>query len=66
MKITDHAIVRYLQRVKKIDMDKTREAILPKEHHKTIKSYGDGKYPVGNHRIVVKHGVVITVETGKK
>lgn len=59
--VTDHAVIRYLGRVKGIDMDKLREEICSTDK-KTLKNLGDGEYPMDDYKIVVKDGTVITIK----
>jgi len=65
-KISDHAIVRYLERVKGLDIDEIRKEILPDYVRAKTKAMGNGYYPVnGTHKIRVKNDMVITVFTPK-
>ena len=65
-KISDHAIVRYLERVKGMDIEAIKKEILPPHVHADTKVMGNGYYPVnGKHKVRVKNGVVITVFTPK-
>ena len=60
--ISDHAIVRYLERVYKIDMEQIKKEILPDNVQETIKGLGNGTYPIGNDlKIKVKNNNVLTV-----
>ena len=60
--ISGHALIRYLERVKGIDMRAIEDEIAPQDTLKLVKAMGDGIYPVsGSHRIVVKNGTVITI-----
>ena len=57
--VSDHAIVRYMQRVHGIDLDQIKDEIVGHDH-KTLK-IPDGHYGVNGHKIRVKGGVVVTV-----
>lgn len=61
--ITEHAQLRYLERVTGIDLKMIKEAILPKEGIEILKEFGfvDGLYPMGTHSIRVKNNCIITV-----
>lgn len=59
--ISDHAIVRYMQRVHGIDLDAIRDEIVGCDH-KALK-LPDGQFGVGSHKIRVRDGVVVTVVT---
>lgn len=62
VEITDHAIVRYLERHKGIDMNAIRSEILTETTTAYIQQLGDGKYPIGDgRRLVVKNKTVVTV-----
>ena len=63
--ISDHAIIRYLQRVYKLDIDGIKRQIMPLEKENTIKRVGDGAYTVkddvGKYKLIVKGRVVVTI-----
>lgn len=61
-RVSDHAVVRYLERVKGMDIAAIRKEILPDKLNKMTKVMGSGYYPVSDaFKIRVKNGVVITV-----
>lgn len=61
--VTDHAIFRYLERVKKYDLTHVRNSIATDTLNNYYQTYGDGTFPIGvdNIRAVIKNGVVITI-----
>lgn len=61
--ISEHAIIRYLERVKQLDLEQIKNEILTEENKTLMKNLGDGKYPIKNtkHRAVLKDGVIVTV-----
>jgi hypothetical protein len=60
--VTDHAVVRYLERVAGMDIAAIRRAILPADVEAQVRVLGDGRYPVGEtHAAIVRDGVVVTV-----
>lgn len=61
--VSEHALVRYLERVKNIDADLLRSEILPEHIVEQIITLGDGTYPVNGFRIVVVNHTVVTVIT---
>lgn len=63
IKVTEHALLRYLERIKGIDMDAIRDEIV----NDTIKGLHSklgpsGKYPCDNFRAVMKNNTIITIE----
>lgn len=65
--VTEHAVLRYLTRIKGLDLDSIKAEILGDSEH-IVKTLGGGEIPVNargtipaTHRIVVKNGVVVTV-----
>jgi hypothetical protein len=61
--VTDHAMIRYIERVMGIDMEALKARILTPETRAFIDQFGSGKFPVApGYRLVVKNRVVITVE----
>lgn len=64
--VTDHAIVRYLERIMGMDMQMVKEAILSDELRKVHKTIGDGKYTIpieneDNCTVVIQGGRVVTL-----
>jgi DNA-binding ferritin-like protein (Dps family) len=59
--VSEHAIVQYLLRVYSLDLEHICREIVPKALEDQIKLLGNGKYPSGDHRLVVKDNVVVTV-----
>ena len=60
--VTDHALVRYIERVKGIDVEALRGEILTDGRRAAIKRYGSLKIPLPDGaRVVVKEGVIVTV-----
>lgn len=61
--VSEHAMLRYLERVNGIDLKALAEAVLPETGRKVAESLGNGTYPVETHRVKVRDGVVVTVLT---
>ncbi|WP_300408629.1 hypothetical protein [Lagierella sp.] len=63
--VSDHAIVRYFERVLGVDLEEVSEKILPPEMEESVETLGSGHFPIneGEFKIVVKNGVVVTVLT---
>lgn len=63
--VTEHAIVRYLQRVYGLDLEKICAEIAPPDVQAMAKNLGDGKYPIGKGaRVRVVDNKVLTVWIG--
>ena len=65
--VSDHALVRYVERAYGLDLDAVRAEIAPPELHAVAARLGDGEFPVeggaGTHYAVVTDGCVVTVLT---
>lgn len=59
--ISEHAILRYIERVMKIDMEKLNHEIMSKELQSSIKNLGNGTYPHKNHLLKIVDNVVVTI-----
>lgn len=60
--ISDHAILRYLERVMGIDIEMIKKEILPEKSKQTIQTLGNGTYPINNkYKIVVKNNTIVTI-----
>ncbi len=60
--ISEHAQLRYIQRVLGLKTDDMKKAILPDAVRSQIKALGDGTYPVNEYfQIKVKNNVVVTL-----
>jgi len=63
--VSEHAIVRYFERVLGYDLDEIRAAIMPEIIERSAAVLGNGIFPVGQtHRLRVHRGVVVTVLPG--
>lgn len=60
--VTDHALVRYLERRYDLNMDNVRAEILGEGTEAAIKFAGTGKITKGDLALVVENRVVITVK----
>ncbi len=61
--VSEHAILRYVERVMKLDLEEIRRKILPETLEEHIRTIGSGVFPTETHRIKVQNGVVITLLT---
>lgn len=61
--VSEHAIIRYLERVYKLDVEKIKQEILPEKILKQAKMIGNGRYGVIDHTLLIKDNVVVTVYT---
>lgn len=60
--ISEHAILRYLERVKGLNIKEVENEILTEDVLKLIDTLGpNGTYPVDNFRIVLKNNVITTI-----
>lgn len=65
--VTDHAIVRYLERAAGLDIDEVRRRILPPALEALARKGGRGTFPIPGEegmRAVIDNGVVVTVLGG--
>jgi len=63
--ISDHALVRFLERVHGIDMNSIRESILTPQLVKLCQTFGNGEFPIRDDsvRAVVQNGTIVTILT---
>ena len=59
--VSEHAILRYFERVLKFDIEEIKKKILPEEQENQIKVLGSGTFVTDTHRLKVRNGVVITI-----
>lgn len=59
--VSEHALLRYLERVYKLDLSKLQNEITPQELKAQIKEYGNGTYKHDNFSIKVVDNVIVTV-----
>ena len=59
--ISEHAILRYIERVMKIDMEKLQNEVISKDFQTTLKNLGNGTYPHKNHLLKIVDNVVVTI-----
>lgn len=61
--VSEHAILRYLERVYRLDLEKIKQEILPERIAAQAKIIGNGRYGVIDHTLLIKDNVVVTVLT---
>lgn len=61
--VSEHALLRYFERVLEYDLDLIRDGIIDANTKKLIKQMKSGRFPYGEAFLVVKNGVVVTIET---
>lgn len=60
--VSEHAILRYLERVKGLDLDSIRKEIISEETSIMAKAMGNGSYPIHNgFKVVIKDMTVVSV-----
>lgn len=59
--VSEHALVRYFERVKGYDLEQINKEILTEPVKALIKKLGNGVYPVNGFKIKVQNGCVVTV-----
>ncbi len=61
--VSEHAILRYLERVLNIDIDAVRSAIMPAKTKHLVGQFRSGEFPTDEDgvRAVAKNGVVVTI-----
>jgi hypothetical protein len=68
--ITEHAVLRYLERVKGIDIESIKKEMLPVKVKEQIETLGgEGKYPIGLDnpgQLILKNNVVVSVYVREK
>jgi hypothetical protein len=63
-KVSEHALLRYLERVKGIDIKSCEQEILNKKVLEMIETLGgNGSFPNENFKLVMKDNVVVTITT---
>lgn len=63
LKVSEHAVIRYLERVKGIDLQEVESEILnPLVIDLVSKLGGNGSYPIGEFQAVFKNNVVVTIK----
>ena len=61
--VSEHAMLRYFERVLKFNLQEIREKILPPSLEEKVRTLGSGTYPANGHRVRVKGNVAITILT---
>jgi len=61
--ISEHALLRYLERVKNVDLDSIKKEILTESFVASIRTFKNGKFPIAHGvKAIVKNSVVVTIE----
>ena len=60
--VSEHAVLRYLERTMELDLKAVENEILSREVVSQYRTLGNGKYPVSNgYKAVIKDNVVLTI-----
>lgn len=60
--VTDHALLRYMERVLGLDIEGFRAKVIPQDAQKVVATMKDGRIPIGDgHTAKVVNGVVVTI-----
>lgn len=60
--VTEHAVLRYVERVMGFNIEQIKEEILSDSMKSQIKTLGNGKYPVGEGcKAVVRDNTIVTI-----
>ncbi|PMR71802.1 hypothetical protein [Billgrantia endophytica] len=61
--VSDHSLIRYLERVKGLDIEALRQEIVTDEMKALYKKLGDGKYPIEQEggKAVIKNGIIVSI-----
>ena len=63
LRVTEHAILRYLERVNNIDLSEIEKLIITPELTKMTEVLGEnGKFPINGFNVVIRDGSIVTVE----
>jgi len=65
-KISEHALLRYLERVKGMDIQAFKDEILTDKLKRIIQTLGDCKVPLGDGNTAIVRNYVIVTVTAKK
>lgn len=61
--VTEHALLRYLERIYNIDLNAISKKIVESESLKRYDIYGNGEYPLGNGlKMIVKDKIIVTIK----
>lgn len=67
VRVSDHAVVRYIERVWGLNLDNIHKAILPPRYHDAVQGLGIRTLVIMNdeekfsHRLKIRNGTVVTV-----
>lgn len=61
--ISEHAVLRFLERVRGEDLESIKQQILSEDLKKQIQVLGDGTYPVKDFKVLVRNNIIVTVTT---
>lgn len=62
LSLTEHAILRYLERVHGLNINEVQDKILTEELKAMVEKLGNGKYPIGHGvRAVVRNNAIISI-----
>lgn len=61
--VTEHALLRYCERIYNIDLNEMSKKIIESESLKKYDLYGNGEYPLGNGlKMIIKDKIIVTIK----
>jgi hypothetical protein len=61
IRISTHALLRYVERILKIDLEEIKRKIINKDIEQSYYQLGDGKYHNGNITLLINNDTVVTI-----
>ena len=62
IKLSEHALVRYFERVKGYNIEEIENEIITDELKKLVETLGlNGTYPFGEYKLKVRNGIIVTL-----
>ncbi len=61
IRISTHALLRYIERILKIDIEEIKRKIINKDIEQSYYQLGDGKYHNGNITLLINNDTVVTI-----
>lgn len=68
IRISDHALLRYLERVRGIDLEELRQEVIGQLNEDAYETLGEAVIPAKNHpvKFVVKNRTIITIKPQRR
>jgi hypothetical protein len=62
--ITDHAMLRFLERILFVNMEELKDKILPEKYRDLVIKSNQKSFPINDHKLIIKNNTIVSIVEG--